>query len=166
MSAWRADLAACGRRATVGQAAVAWFANPGFALACHYRLAHWAVGRGDAGRVLALLLERRMIARFACHIAATAQIGAGVRFPHPLAIVIGEGVAIGPGATLYQGVTLGRRRTDAADYPRVGNGVTLYAGAMVLGAVVIGDGGQLGAGQIMLGAHGLGQAHRGQAATR
>ena len=147
MSAWRADLAANGRAPTWRQATVAWLANPGFALACHYRLAHWAVDRGRGGRFGALWLERRMIAAFACHLSARARIGPGVRFPHPLGIVIGEDVEIGPGATIYQQVTIGRRLASDARYPRVGAGVTLYAGAMLLGAVDLGDGAVVGAQQ-------------------
>ena len=156
MSMWRSDLAACGRRATFGQGLVAWIANPGFALACHYRLAHWAVARGWAGRGLALLIERRMIARFACHVSARARIGPGLRLPHPLAIVIGEKVVIGAGATVYHGVTLGRRSAHGSDYPRVGDGVTLYCGATLLGPVVIEDDDSVAAHRLILGEDGGG----------
>lgn len=145
MSAWRADLAACGRAPTRRQALVAWIANPGFALACHYRVAHWAAGRGRGGRLLALLVEKRMIAAFACHVSARARIGPGVRFPHPVGIVIGEGVEIGAGVTVYQLVTLGRRDAADARYPRVGAGAVLFAGAMVLGAAELADGAVIGA---------------------
>jgi len=150
MSAWRADLAAYGRRASVGQALIAWVANPGFALACHYRLAHWAVTRGRAGRILALFIERRMIAHFACHVSARARIGPGLRLPHPVGIVIGEAVVIGPDATVYHGVTLGRQRTHDTDYPRVGDRVTLFCGATLLGPVVIDDGDCVAAHRLML----------------
>ena len=79
MSAWREDLAACDRRATVGQAIVAWFANPGFVLACYHRAAHWAARRGAVGRVIAVLIERRMVRWFACQISSSARIGPGLR---------------------------------------------------------------------------------------
>lgn len=162
MSAWRADLAACGRHPGLGQAVIAWVANPGFALACHYRVAHWAVSRGRVGRGLALLIERRMIARFACDLSARATIGPGVRFPHPLGIVIGEGALVGRGATIYHSVTLGRRRADGAEYPRLGDDVTLYCGATLLGAVVLPDGTAIGAGRLVIGeaaqAHSLARA--------
>jgi len=147
----------------VSQAIVAWFANPGFVLACHYRIAHWAVEKGRAGRGLALLLERQMIARFACHVSARARIGPGLRLPHPLAIVIGEGVVIGAGATIYHGVTLGRRRADSADYPRVGDGTTIYCGATLLGAVMIDDGASVGAQRLIIGDAAAGV--RGEPAT-
>lgn len=151
MSAWRADLAACGRQASLGQAVVAWIANPGFALACHYRLAHWAVKRGRAGRLLALLIERRMGARFASYLSARAIIGPGLRLPHPLGIVIGERVVVGTDAIIYHGVTLGRRRAHDTDYPRVGDRVTLYCGATLLGPVVIDDGDCVAAHRLMFG---------------
>lgn len=161
VSAWRADLVACGRSGTVRQAVIAWFANPGFALACHYRVSHWANGRGRGGRVLALLVERRMIGRFACHISARACIGRGVHLPHPIGIVIGAGSTVGARATIYHGVTLGRRRADVADYPRVGEDVIIYAGAMLLGLVEVASGARVAAGAIL-----LGEARGGRAATR
>jgi serine O-acetyltransferase len=151
MSAWRADLAACDRRGTLGQAIVAWFANPGFVLACHYRVAHWAAGRGAAGRVIAVLIERRMLRGFACQISSMARIGPGLRLPHPLGIVLGRGVVIGAGATLYQGVTLGRRSAGEGLYPRLGDGVTVYCDAKLVGAVTLGDGARVGIGEVVIG---------------
>ena len=139
MSAWREDLAACDRRATVGQAIVAWFANPGFVLACYHRAAHWAARRGAVGRVIAVLIERRMVRCFACQISSSARIGPGLRLPHPLGIVVGRGVVIGTGATLYHGVTLGRRCAGEEHYPRLGDGVTIYCGAKLVGAITIAD---------------------------
>lgn len=150
MSAWRADLVAAGRAPTLWQALVGWIANPGFALACHHRAAHWAVGQGRLGRAVALVLERRMIATFGCHLSAQAHIGPGVRFPHPVGIVVGEGVVIGAGATLYQQVTLGRRTRDAADYPCLGDCVVVYCGATLLGRVAIADGGVVGAQRLVI----------------
>ena len=149
MMAWRADLAACGRKPVWHQACAAWIANPGFVLVCHYRLARWATRRSRGGRILALLLERRMVARFACHLSARAEIGPGVRFPHPVGIVIGEGVVIGRGATLYQGVTLGRRALDVALYPKLGDNVVIGCGASVLGAVTLPDGASVRAGEVL-----------------
>ena len=151
MSAWRADLAACGRRGTVRQAIIAWFANPGFVLACHYRLAHWAAGRGAICRVIAVLVEWRMLRGFACQISAEAVIGPGLRLPHPLGIVVGRGVVIGSGATLYQGVTLGRRSAGEVAYPRLGDRVIVYCGATLVGAVELSDGARVGVGEILIG---------------
>ena len=151
MRAWRSDLVACGRAPTRRQALVAWLANPGFALACHYRLARWAAGGGRAGRMGARILERRMILRFACHLSASARIGPGVHFPHPLGIVIGEGAVVGRDVTIYHGVTLGRRRADVAEYPVVGDRATLFCGALLLGRVVVPADAWVGAATLSLG---------------
>lgn len=151
MSAWRADLAACGRQPGIWQAIVAWFANPGFELACHYRVARWATDKGAWGRIAASLVERRMITRFGCQISRRARIGPGLRLPHPLGIVIGEGAVIGAGATVYHGVTLGRRWAETADYPRLGDDVTLFCGATLLGSVILPDRAIVGAQRVMLG---------------
>src|SRR5690606_11821513 len=41
------------------------------------------------------------------HISPHARIGNNVKFPHPIAIVIGEGVVIEDDVRIYQSVTLG-----------------------------------------------------------
>jgi serine O-acetyltransferase len=166
MSAWRSDLSACGRRGSWWGAVAGWFANPGFALACHYRLGHWALAGGRCGRGIARLIERRMIMRFACDISAQARIGRGIRFPHPLAIVIGEGVVIGDGVTIYHGVTLGRRRPDLADYPTIGDGATIFCGATLIGAVTVEEDGVIGAARLILAGEGGARQARSQGRRR
>lgn len=91
--------------------------------------------------------------RYGCYISPRAQIGARLRLPHPVGIVIGDGVVIGEGCTLYQHVTLGgRRRGDwqRGAYPIVGDGVVLFAGAVIAGAIAIGDRSVIGANAVVL----------------
>jgi serine O-acetyltransferase len=91
--------------------------------------------------------------RYGCYINLRAEIGAGLKLPHPTGIVIGEGVVIGEGCTLYQHVTLGgRRRGDWAGgkYPRLGDGVVVFCGAAVLGALSVGDRATIGANAVVL----------------
>lgn len=92
-------------------------------------------------RRFALLVFRWLERAHGVYIAPNAVIGAGVRFPHPTAIVIGDGVRIGEGCTIYQGVTLGGARQGDAQsrkYPSVGDRTTIFAGAVIVGAVEIG----------------------------
>ena len=70
-------------------------------------------------------------------------------------MVIGDSCVIGKNCRLYQGVTLGALsfRKDASGvlikglprHPHLGDGVTIYAGATVLGNITIGSGAIIGA---------------------
>ena len=101
-------------------------------------------GWRDRGRGrLATLMSRLMQRRYGVFISPLARIGAGVNFPHPTGIVIGEGVVIGEGAVIYQNVTLGgARRGDWQNnnYPEIGAGTVVFAGAVIVGRIRIGAG--------------------------
>lgn len=74
-------------------------------------------------------------------VSPNAVIGFNVQFPHPIGIVIGEGVEVGDNCTIFQGVTIGGARIGDAQkrlYPRIEAGVVLFAGAVVVGEIVIG----------------------------
>ena len=65
---------------------------------------------------------------------------------HGTGIVVGQTSTIGKNVKLYQGVTLGAVSLSNAQelrgvvrHPQVGNNVTIYAGASLLGAITIGD---------------------------
>lgn len=126
-------------------------------------------GRGGAGclawrRLGDFLLRRglRFLAyqcsavierRYGCYLSPDAQIAPGLSLPHPTGIVIGEGVVIGAGCTIYQQVTLGGRRLgDQARgaYPTVGDDVVIYAGAKLIGATAIGCAAVIGANAVVL----------------
>lgn len=81
------------------------------------------------------------------------SIPTSTRFPHPFSIVIGTRVVIGENCTIRQNVTIGTKRWDngvGGPQPRIGNGVDVGAGAIVLGDVVVGDGCTIGAGAVVL----------------
>jgi serine O-acetyltransferase len=117
-----------------------------------YRLAA-AIDRSRApGRFLARFLRRRIHRRFGCFLAETAQIGPGCHFPHPVGIVIGEGVVIGRGCTIFQNVTIGARRLGEGSrgmYPVLEDDVTVFAGAVITGPVTIGRGATIGANAVV-----------------
>lgn len=82
-----------------------------------------------------------------------AEVGPGLLMHHPNGIVIGGGAVVGEGCTLLQNVTLGERFADGRPphaYPRLGDAVTVGAGACVLGGVRVGDGATIGANAIVL----------------
>ena len=66
-------------------------------------------------------------------------------------VVIGETTIIGDDVTIYQGVTLGGTGKDTGKrHPTILNGVTIGAGAKVLGPITIGNNSKVGAGAIVL----------------
>ncbi len=77
-----------------------------------------------------------------------ATIGRGFFIDHGTGVVIGETCEIGNDVKLYQGVTLGALSfpkdacgmiiKGAKRHPTIQDGVTIYAGATILGAIVIG----------------------------
>ena len=77
-----------------------------------------------------------------------AHLGRGVFIDHGTGVVIGETAVIGDSVRIYQGVTLGALSfpKDACGmlikgkkrHPTVGDNVTIYAGATVLGDITIG----------------------------
>lgn len=75
------------------------------------------------------------------------------KFPHPLGIVIGIKVKLGYDCTIYQNVTIGAKIKDDlvnAKYPKIGNNVTIYANAVIIGDISIGDNSVIGAGSVVL----------------
>jgi hypothetical protein len=80
-----------------------------------------------------------------------ALIGPGLWLPHSNTIVIGTGARISVRCTIYHQVTLGgtRRRGGGASYPYVGPGVTVFAGAKLLGGIEIADGPVIGANAVV-----------------
>lgn len=78
-----------------------------------------------------------------------AELGEGVVIRHGHGLVVSAGVTVGRGCTLYQQVTLGTNGRDTGT-PVLGDLVTVYAGAKVLGPVRIGDGAVIGANAVVL----------------
>lgn len=83
-----------------------------------------------------------------------AHLGVGVFIDHGTGVVIGETAVLGDNVRIYQGVTLGAGNfpKDACGmlikgnkrHPTIGNNVTIYSGASVLGDIVIGDNSVIG----------------------
>jgi serine O-acetyltransferase len=78
---------------------------------------------------------------------STNLIGPGLFILHGFSTII-SARSIGRDCTVFQQVTIGH--TNATDFPTIGNEVTVYAGAMVLGNVTLGDGCTVGAGAVVV----------------
>jgi serine O-acetyltransferase len=100
------------------------------------------------------------IARFISHINRLltgieihpgAKIGRRLFIDHGMGVVIGETAEIGDDVLMYQGVVLGGTTLEKERrHPTLGNNVVVGAGAIVLGAINIGDGARIGAGSVVI----------------
>ncbi len=103
-----------------------------------------------------LPLAPRLISQFnrfvtGIEIHPAARIGDGFFIDHGAGVVIGETTEVGDNVTLYQGVTLGGTGKETGKrHPTLMDGVTVGAGAKVLGAVTVGKNAKIGAGSIVI----------------
>ena len=80
-----------------------------------------------------------------------ATIGRRFFIDHGMGVVIGETAEIGDDVMMYHGVTLGGRSLEPAKrHPTVRDGVTIGAGAKVLGPIVIGERSVIGANAVVV----------------
>lgn len=102
-----------------------------------YRIAHrlWLAG---------FRLPARMVSQYVRFLTGVeihpgARIGRRFFIDHGMGVVIGETAEIGDDVMLYHGVTLGGRSAAREKrHPTLGNDVTVGAGAVLLGPIVIG----------------------------
>ncbi|MDQ2816959.1 MAG: serine O-acetyltransferase [Candidatus Eremiobacteraeota bacterium] len=80
-----------------------------------------------------------------------AEIASGIFIDHGMGVVIGETAEIGRDCTLYQGVTLGGTSLQHGKrHPTLEQGVVVGAGAIVLGAIVVGEQSKIAAGAVVV----------------
>lgn len=126
--------------------------SPRFVPVLLCRLAHffYRLRCGYVAKVLSLL----NFFLFGIEIAVRCPIGKGLFLPHTQGTVIGAW-SIGENATIFQGVTLGAKELDfsykEASRPKVGDGVTIGAGAKIIGALILGSYSRVGANAVVLG---------------
>lgn len=96
-------------------------------------------------------LASAMRRRTGCELYYSSEIGPELNVQHGFGIVLGPRNKIGARFTIHQGVTLGQRRLGAPHERMViGNDVTVFAGATLLGSLQIGDGAKIGAHAVVL----------------
>ena len=119
-------------------------------LSCQaHRVAHrlWNQGRHS----LALAIQSRVSEVFHVDIHPAAKIGSGILFDHATGLVIGETCTIGNNVSILHHVTLGGTGAVGGDrHPKIGDGVLIGAGAIILGNITIGAGAKIGASSIVL----------------
>jgi serine O-acetyltransferase len=125
---------------------------PGMLAIIHHRLAHILYGLGAT--LVARLIAEIAHTKTGIDIHPGASVGPSFFVDHGTGVVIGETAVIGERVRIYQAVTLGARHfpTDhegklikgAARHPIVEDDVIIYAGATILGRIVIGQGSTIG----------------------
>ena len=107
----------------------------------------WRVGLKWLGRLAS------NIGRFATgvEIHPGAKLGRRFFIDHGMGIVIGETAEIGDDCTLYHGVTLGGVSWNKGKrHPTLGDGVTVGAGAKILGPFTVGAGAKIGSNSVVV----------------
>ncbi len=121
---------------------------PGLHALLFHRLAHkcWKIG---------LKLLARMISSFSrwltgIEIHPGARIGRRFFIDHGMGVVIGETAEVGNDVTLYQGVTLGGTSWQKGKrHPTLEDGVTVGAGAKILGPFTVGAKARIGSNAVV-----------------
>lgn len=92
----------------------------------------------------------KQITKRNCEISFNAKLGV-VKFMHPIGIVIGNKAVLKDGVEIWQQVTIGSHGKPGQDlsYPTVQENVKIYAGAKIIGDVLIGRSAIIGANSVV-----------------
>jgi serine O-acetyltransferase len=129
---------------------------PGFRAVAIHRFGNWRMRlRPKFLRAPFSVLYRMMFRKarngYGIELPYDVTLGRRVKIEHQGAIVIHGNSVIGDDCVIRQGVTLGNRRPEQHDQaPRLGKGVSVGAGAKILGPVHVGDGAVIGANAVVL----------------
>ncbi|MFH1957177.1 MAG: serine O-acetyltransferase [bacterium] len=125
------------------------FCYPGLHALWWHRIAHWFYGRREYAFARIISHVSRHLTGIEIH--PGAQIGRRFFIDHGMGVVIGETAEIGNDVLLYQGVVLGgTSQAKKKRHPTLGDNVVVGAGAIVLGAVKIGEHARIGAGSVVI----------------
>lgn len=131
------------------------FLNSNFQMVLWYRVAHmcYLIHLSFLSKII--MYFHKLI--FSCDIDYRCNIGGGLKIIHGIGIVIGKDVTIGQNCSIYKGCVLGGNGEKTREYngqiitqPQVGNGVSIYSNATILGPVVIGDESKIGANALIM----------------
>lgn len=134
-----------GRRHGVATTVALLWRHPGLAATALFRAAQWSHRHRLRG--LPSLLERLTFLCFGLEVSSSMEVGPGLYLAHPSGSVL-MARRIGRNASFVHAVTLGMRTTP--DFPELGDGVFVGAGARVLGGIRLGDGCAVGAGAVVV----------------
>ena len=130
--------------------------RPGFRALAVYRFGVWRMGvRSKLLRAPLSLLYRALYRRvrnvYGIELPYSATVGRRVVIEHQSGIVIHGASVIGDDCIIRQNVTLGiKRETELDRAPHLGRGVSIGAGAVLLGGIHVGEGASIGANAVVL----------------
>lgn len=116
--------------------------SPSLHIALVYRFGQWAMKAPIAPLFTALhtVLEYLVIRiLWGCEVPRTAQIGGGFLLPHANGIIIHPYAKIGQQATIFQQVNIAGKGMANDDVATIGDHVTIYPGAKIVGKITIGN---------------------------
>jgi len=126
-----------------------WTIYPGVHAIAMHRVAHALWQRGWRYLPRWLSFVARMFTQIDIHPAA--RIQARFFIDHGVGVVIGETAEIGTDVTLYHGVTLGGTSWNPGKrHPTLGDGVTVGAGAKILGPIAVGNNVRIAANSVVI----------------
>lgn len=146
----KADAIANGGELSIARSLRLCFMHPGFQLLLIHRIQGRMRLWGRSFSLPADVVLKLGTYLTSCHIYRDVQLGMGIHLPHATGIVIGKGTIIGDNVTIYQNVTLGRRTAGTSGCPELQEGCTIYAGAQILGKVLVGRETTVGGNSVVL----------------
>lgn len=125
---------------------------PGFHAVLVHRFGVWTQGRPRAVRPVLTLVYKvgYLVVRnvYGIEIPRTVRLGRRVKIAHQSGIVVHPGSSIGDDCVIRQNVSIGAAAGDASrvreQAPQLGRNVSVGAGAVIIGAITVGDGAVLG----------------------
>ena len=110
-----------------------------------FRLSSWC--HGHHVRMVPTMLERLNLVLFGIEISSGIPVGPGLYIAHPVSTVI-MAKRVGANASFIASITVGMR--EKHEFPVLGDGVVVGAGARILGGITIGDGCTIGANAVVI----------------
>lgn len=117
-----------------------------FRVVVRYRIQSHLYGGNKLSGILAIIIRNGNIKKYSVELGLNSKIGEGFNIHHINGIVIGDNVVIGKGFSVFQQVTVGKKNIG---YPTIGDNVTVYPGAKVIGDIFIGDNVVIGANSVV-----------------
>lgn len=128
--------------------------RPGSHAVAIYRLGSWLQKMPLLVRFVLhpiyFLLSRRMRIRWGIEISPRARIGGGFNIEHFGGIFIGDDVRMGENCTVFHDVTFAQVFSGPRKgQPTLGNNVTIYTGAKLIGRITLGNNVRVGANVVL-----------------
>lgn len=127
--------------------------SPRFRLLLNHRLGKYFYKKQNFFlRQIGIYYKNKMITKRNCDISYNSFIGQNLRMPHPLGIVIGDGVIIDNNVMVFQQVTFGshgKPGKNKKEYPHIKSGVKIFAGSKIIGGITIGENAVVGANSVV-----------------